>query len=395
MRAPRLLIDWRAGEPFPAGGYTRPSDGLTRGADGVWRPCAPNVPRIEWLDLDGDGMRETPTVLLEPAATNLVLLSQDFSHWAWEKNDGGVVVTPDAGIAPDGTATADLVQDNVASGNTAWMLQTVTGATSAGATYTFSCWLRSASGEPDTVWLGFSDNGGGWQDSAVTVTSEWRRYSFTGAFHAASTVRRVGFGRAHAFSTAGALVWGAQLEAGPVATSYVPTAASAASRSADALRFPWTHAPQAMTGYLRFVERGAVAMTGVPRVLFHIGAGTAPRLFVEAFGANTTYRVAFIFAPTSSVVSPLPIAPSIGSRVELLWRLYADGSVQIEQSIDGGAPVVAARTAAIGLPTAWSGQVMRLSGVPSGGNEAPAAWRDAVVLRGADWTMDDVRRLVG
>src|SRR5690606_2973069 len=165
MRAPRLLIDWRAGEPFPAGGYTRPSDGLTRGADGVWRPCAPNVPRIEWLDLDGDGMRETPTVLLEPAATNLVLLSQDFSHWAWEKNDGGVVVTPDAGIAPDGTATADLVQDNVASGNTAWMLQTVTGATSAGATYTFSCWLRSASGEPDTVWLGFSDNGGGWQDS--------------------------------------------------------------------------------------------------------------------------------------------------------------------------------------------------------------------------------------
>src|SRR5690606_8415066 len=118
----------------------------------------------------------------------------------------------------------------------------------------------------------------------------------------------------------------------------------AVTRAADALTFPWAHAPQAMTGYLRFVERGAVAMTGAARVLFQIGSGTtAPRLFVEAFGANNTYRVALV-TPTSSVVSPLPIAPSIGSRVELLWRLYADGSVQIEQSIDGGTPVVAARS---------------------------------------------------
>src|SRR5690606_17407650 len=137
---------------------------------------------------------------------------------------------------------------------------------------------------------------------------------------------------------------------------------------------------------------GAVAMTGAARVLFQIGSGTtAPRLFVEAFGANNTYRVALV-TPTSSVVSPLPIAPSIGSRVELLWRLYADGSVQIEQSIDGGTPVVAARSSVRRLPTAWSGQVMRLSGVPSTSIEVPAAWRDAVVVRGADWTMDDARR---
>src|SRR5690606_13143452 len=94
---------------------------------------------------------------------------------------------------------------------------------------------------------------------------------------------------------------------------------------------------------------------------------------------------------TWTVRSRPPIAPSIGSRVELLWRLYADGSVQIEQSIDGGTPVVAARSSAIGLPAAWSGQVMRLSGVPSGAIEAPAAWMDAIVLRGAGWTMDAVR----
>src|SRR5690606_26471643 len=97
----------------------------------------------------------------------------------------------------------------------------------------------------------------------------------------------------------------------------------------------------------------------------------------------------------ASVLPATPV-PVIGDRVELLWRLYADGSVRIEQSINGGAPVVAARSAAVGMPTAWIGQVLRLSGVPnSSGNEAPAAWRDAVVLKGSGWTWDDLRSIVG
>lgn len=37
----------------------------------------------------------------------------------------------------------------------------------------------------------------------------------------------------------------------------------------------------------------------------------------------------------------------------------------------------------------------RLSGVPSGAIEAPAAWRDAIMLRGASWTMDQIRQRFG
>src|SRR5690606_3238349 len=108
------------------------------------------------------------------------------------------------------------------------------------------------------------------------------------------------------------------------------------------------------------------------------------------------YRCSYLRTNGTGVASILPASPvpAIGDQVELLWRLYADGSVQIEQSINGGTPVVAARSDAIGLPTEWSGQILRLSGSPWGSNEARAAWRDAIVLRGAGWTMDELRRLV-
>lgn len=48
---------------------------------GLVRLAAANVPRIEWVDLDGDGVRETPGILLEGAGANRVTYSDDFSNW--------------------------------------------------------------------------------------------------------------------------------------------------------------------------------------------------------------------------------------------------------------------------------------------------------------------------
>src|SRR5690349_23739750 len=46
--------------------------------DGILRVAAAGVPRIEWVDLDGDGIRETPGILLEGSRKNLPLRSEDF-----------------------------------------------------------------------------------------------------------------------------------------------------------------------------------------------------------------------------------------------------------------------------------------------------------------------------
>src|SRR5690606_20775092 len=119
--------------------------------------------------------------------------------------------------------------------------------------------------------------------------------------------------------------------------------------SADALTFPWTHAPQAMTIYLRFIEVGTTIPSGASRVLLEIGAGGSPtRIWIGQHSTASRYSVS-IDGTTGSASTVLSAGPAIGDRVELLGRLYGDGSVQIEQAINGGTPTVAARSAAVGL----------------------------------------------
>src|SRR5690606_22720039 len=75
---------------------------------------------------------------------------------------------------------------------------------------------------------------------------------------------------------------GHQVEQGVVPSSLILGSPAPVTRAADVLTFPWPHAPQAMTGYLRFVERGAIAYSDT-RVLFQIGTGgTQPRLWVRS-----------------------------------------------------------------------------------------------------------------
>lgn len=392
--------------------FSRASGATLTDRTGTLREAGPNVPRVEWLDLDGDGVHETPTTLLEPAATNLLRDSCNLpaSGSAWATTSNFSV-----------SAAASIF-----SGQTAWRHQNLGLAPSVNR----SQGVGTFSGQPETASVIVENVDATTTGLSIfddTLQAHVCRGQLTWATGQASIAAGAGTVLARKLANAGpnggpvyrlivtgtgtvgnqrlvviypsgasqntqtAIVHHVQHEVGSVATSPIVTTTAAVTRAADVLTFPWPHAPQAMTGYLRCVERGAVAMTGGSRVLFQIGTGTtAPRLFVGAIATGTTYRVS-LSTTTSSVAAMLPIAPSIGSRVELLWRLYADGSVQIEQAINGGTPVVAARSSAIGLPAAWSGQVMRLSGVPSGAIEAPAAWMDAVVLRGAGWTMDQAR----
>src|SRR5690606_27473791 len=68
-----ILFWLRADRPLPAGAaFSRASTATYIARDGIPRGAGPHAPRVEWLDLDGNGVRETPATLLEPAATNLL-----------------------------------------------------------------------------------------------------------------------------------------------------------------------------------------------------------------------------------------------------------------------------------------------------------------------------------
>src|SRR5258706_9408296 len=80
--------------------------------DGLLHIAAANALRTEWVDLDGDGVRETPGMLLEGTRTNDWDRSEEMDHANWSKT--AVTVNANVTSAPDELTTADDVIETVA-----------------------------------------------------------------------------------------------------------------------------------------------------------------------------------------------------------------------------------------------------------------------------------------
>ena len=166
--------------------------------------------------------------LIQWAPNNLLLQSESFDNATWQKFGGGVAtapaVTANAGVAPDGTTTADRVQFTLNGGTTSTdrslLSQSATLATSF--PYTYSIWVRSLTG---TLSMGIGcDNLVG--NTPITVTTEWQRFTVSGTATGTAGVALLQLrgGQTPVQSNAAdVLIWGAQLEIGSTATTYNPT----------------------------------------------------------------------------------------------------------------------------------------------------------------------------
>jgi hypothetical protein len=155
-------------------------------------------------------------ILVEPAATNLALYSDDFTNAAWTKSNMTTAFTSDG---PDG-GTSNASRLTASAGN-ATALQAITSGSSARIT---GFWVKriTGSGNIDLT----QDNGSTWQ--TMTVTSDWTRVNLTAATLANPTV-----GIRIVTSTDAVDVWGFQHETGSVLTSTIPTLGSTVTRAAD------------------------------------------------------------------------------------------------------------------------------------------------------------------
>ena len=85
--------------------FSRASTATFVGADGLIQTAATNVARFDHDPVT----RESLGLLVEEARTNLITYSEQLNNTGWFKNL--VTVSANAGVAPDGTFTADQVSN--------------------------------------------------------------------------------------------------------------------------------------------------------------------------------------------------------------------------------------------------------------------------------------------
>jgi len=200
-------------------------------------------------------------VLIEESRTNLLLRSQEFDNAAWIKS--AATITANAAIAPDGTQTADAMLETAISAQH-YVFQNVSKAASA-TTYTFSGYAKQF-GQTRNLKLTLNDGGGNGVDfivntatlstvsgpsyyagtpftsASVVVTAAangWVRFAMTATTNAGTAISstvQTAQGTTLSFlgdTSTGFYFWGAQLEAGSFATSYIPTTSASVTRPAD------------------------------------------------------------------------------------------------------------------------------------------------------------------
>lgn len=231
--------------------FTRSSSATYVDLDGLIKTAAIDAPRFEHDPITG----ECFGLMVEETRTNLILRSTEFdisTYWSPIR----LVAQPTANTdtAPDGSTTAEKLIPSITSGDHRIDRSSVT--VVSGQLYTISVFVKasgysgfsiSAGSSPSPIGATFSlsEDGSvvstqsGWSATITKFLDGWFRCTAT--FTTAATTVRVYFGVGQSgttFSysgdgTSGILIWGAQLEAGSSATSFIKTSTSTLARSID------------------------------------------------------------------------------------------------------------------------------------------------------------------
>ena len=339
---------------------TRNTEARRFNSAGLIESVASGIPRLDYYT--SGGTAGCPALLVEPAATNLALQSEAWNVSPWTATSGsqGATVSGNVTTSPDGTTNADKLIEAAVTG-THFCLQSIT--LTSGTTYTASFFVKAS--ERTRGRLRMSGSGAYWDLdfnlTSGTVTggtnpfiqnfgNGWFRIGATFTANQASNnfilfiLDASGNASYTGIGTNGIFVWGAQLETGSVATSYIPTAAASGSRSADVVSVSG-----AVSGSIGQTEGTLYMEVDIRNMaketyLIRIDEGAASNILSLRTLTSNVVRTA-ITAPTTSGTINISSAAFTAGIVKIAFA-YKSGEIAL--SVNGATALTANGTFAFG-----------------------------------------------
>ena len=219
--------------PLPTNGdgnfaFTRNTEATRVNKDGLIETVGNNIPRLDYSD------GGCPSLLLEPSRTNIVTHSENFADASWSPTN--VSLTTADVISPSGDLNATKIEGTAVS--TKRIFDVIS--TTASSTYTYSLYVKKG----NTPTLSFLTSSGSINctfnldtltasnGSIEDAGNGWYRLSATGTASGVSEVFQILLNSSEGAGTF-QFIYGAQVEQGSYATSYIPTNGGISTRASD------------------------------------------------------------------------------------------------------------------------------------------------------------------
>jgi hypothetical protein len=317
-------------------------------------------------------------LLIEEQRTNLLTYSEQFDNAAWTK--GNLSITANATTAPDATTTADKLVENTALAEHL-VVQSGLGTGSKTVSVYFKAAERTKAyiyffNATDGVVVSYFDLssgtvlsgagvitpvGGGWYRCSLSRTATASDGVYFGPCINSGSTSYTGDG------TSGIYIWGAQLEAGAFATSYIPTVASQVTRAADNASMlgdnfaTWFNANEGSVS----VSASTTAISNNPIVVGYSTTNTSTFVYVTAGGGAGTWNNSSAFqtinVTTNNTIFKSAMAYSAAGRAIVL----NGGAVATNANLIGTADIFALGKPGGGTIQMLNGHIRSISYYPT------------------------------